>query len=100
MNFFVTAIDTNVGKTVVSALLCRALDYSYWKPIQCGDLEFSDTMKVKKWVPELRKVPKKFIHKPWEINDENILMLNKDYPSPVVKHEEARLRALAAFKKI
>ena len=53
MNFFVTAIDTNVGKTVVSALLCRALDYSYWKPIQCGDLEFSDTMKVKKWVPEV-----------------------------------------------
>tara|TARA_Y100001968_G_scaffold29089_1_gene22463 strand:- start:1551 stop:2162 length:612 start_codon:yes stop_codon:yes gene_type:complete len=53
LNFFVTAIDTNVGKTVVSALLCRALDYSYWKPIQCGDLEFSDTMKVKKWVPEV-----------------------------------------------
>ena len=55
---------------------------------------------MKKWVPELRKVPKKFIHKPWEINDENILMLNKDYPSPVVNHEEARSRALAAFKKI
>ena len=55
---------------------------------------------VKKWVPELRKVPKKFIHKTWEIYDENILMLNKDYPSPVVNHEEARSRALAAFKKI
>ena len=53
MNYFVTAIDTNVGKTVVSALLCRALNYSYWKPIQCGDLDFSDTMKVKKWVPGL-----------------------------------------------
>ena len=31
---------------------------------------------------------------------ENILKINKDYPSPVVIHEEARLRALAAFKKI
>ncbi len=53
MNYFVTAIDTNVGKTVVSALLCRALNYSYWKPIQCGDLDYSDTMKVQKWVPGL-----------------------------------------------
>ena len=52
MNYFITAIDTNIGKTVVSAVLCKALGYSYWKPIQCGDLDFSDTMKVKKWSPD------------------------------------------------
>ncbi len=35
-DFFVTGTDTNVGKTVLSALLCAALDAAYWKPIQTG----------------------------------------------------------------
>ena len=74
--------------------------FRIFNPILQGEKFDKDGDYVKKWVPELRKVPKKFIHKPWEINDENILMLNKDYPSPVVNHEEARSRALAAFKKI
>jgi dethiobiotin synthase len=34
--FFITGTDTGVGKTVVSALLCAALDAHYWKPIQTG----------------------------------------------------------------
>ena len=34
--FFITGTDTNVGKTVVSALLCAALGAIYWKPIQTG----------------------------------------------------------------
>ena len=76
------------------------LTFRIFNPILQGEKFDKDGDYVKKWVPELRKVPKKFIHKPWELNDENILMLNKDYPSPVVNHEEARLRALAAFKKI
>ena len=54
---------------------------------------------VKKWVPELKDLSKKFIHKPWELNDEKF-KLGKDYPYPIVKHEEARLKALSAFKKI
>ena len=41
-DLFVTGTDTNVGKTVLSALLCAALDRSYWKPIQTGTSEGSD----------------------------------------------------------
>ena len=37
---------------------------------------------------------------PWELNNENILKLGKDYPKPIVIHEKARLKALEAFKKI
>ena len=48
----------------------------------------------------IKKRYKKFIHKPWEINDEKILKLGKDYPFPIVVHEEARLKALEAFKNI
>ncbi len=36
MNYFVTGIDTDSGKTLASAILCEALAADYWKPIQCG----------------------------------------------------------------
>lgn len=43
MNFFVTAIDTDSGKTLVSAILCEALGADYWKPVQCGLPRDADT---------------------------------------------------------
>ena len=43
MNYFVTGISTEVGKTVVSAILTEALKADYWKPVQAGDLEDSDS---------------------------------------------------------
>jgi len=45
MNYFVTGIDTDSGKTLVSAILCEALQYDYWKPIQAGLPKDSDTIK-------------------------------------------------------
>tara|TARA_Y100001954_G_scaffold167330_1_gene177626 strand:+ start:378 stop:995 length:618 start_codon:yes stop_codon:yes gene_type:complete len=51
LRIFVTSIDTNVGKTVCSSILCAGLGYDYWKPVQCGDLDFSDSMKVKSYSP-------------------------------------------------
>ncbi|WP_374164714.1 dethiobiotin synthase [Arcticibacter sp. MXS-1] len=47
---FVTAIDTGIGKTVVSAILVERLKADYWKPIQSGDLDNSDTQTVKRLV--------------------------------------------------
>lgn len=41
--FFVTATDTDVGKTVVSAMLTLGLNGTYWKPIQSGLLPTTDT---------------------------------------------------------
>ena len=43
---FVTGIDTGIGKTVASAIITKALGASYWKPVQCGDLDQSDTQTV------------------------------------------------------
>lgn len=48
----ITGIGTDTGKTVASAILCKALKSDYWKPIQAGDLENSDSIKVKRLVPE------------------------------------------------
>jgi dethiobiotin synthetase len=44
---FVTGIGTGIGKTVVSAVLTEKLKADYWKPVQSGDLDSSDTLKVK-----------------------------------------------------
>lgn len=41
--YFVTGIGTGVGKTLVSAILTEALHADYWKPIQAGDLDKTDT---------------------------------------------------------
>ena len=47
MNLFITGIGTNVGKTVVSAILTEALQADYWKPIQSGTIEGKDSDTVK-----------------------------------------------------
>ncbi len=46
---FITGTDTNVGKTVLSALLCAALPARYWKPIQTGSIEGTDRKQVIEW---------------------------------------------------
>lgn len=45
MNYFVTAIDTDSGKTLTSAILCEALQADYWKPVQAGLPRDSDTVR-------------------------------------------------------
>jgi dethiobiotin synthetase len=46
---FVTGIGTEVGKTVVSAVLRQGLSADYWKPVQSGDLHHSDSDKIREW---------------------------------------------------
>ena len=46
MKLFVTGIGTNVGKTIASAIITQALEADYWKPIQAGEVDFSDKHKV------------------------------------------------------
>ncbi|MFN4121967.1 MAG: dethiobiotin synthase [Flavobacteriales bacterium] len=50
--FFLTGIGTDVGKTITAAILAQALKAEYWKPVQAGSLEFTDTMRVKSLVSE------------------------------------------------
>jgi dethiobiotin synthetase len=50
--FSIVGIGTDVGKTVVSAIISEALSATYFKPIQAGDLENSDSIKVRKWCSE------------------------------------------------
>lgn len=47
---FITGIGTGVGKTIISAIITEKLKADYWKPIQSGDLDNSDTLKVQSLV--------------------------------------------------
>lgn len=50
MKLFITGIGTDVGKTIASAIITEALEADYWKPVQAGDADNSDTHKVKRYI--------------------------------------------------
>lgn len=59
--YFVTGIGTSVGKTIVSAVLVKLWNAEYWKPIQSGDLESSDSLMLRALVGnELIVHPERF----------------------------------------
>jgi dethiobiotin synthetase len=65
-SFFITGTDTGVGKTVVSALLCVGLNAVYWKPVQTGTREGTDTETVMRLaqLPRHRTLPESYLFKP------------------------------------
>ncbi|AUT63440.1 cryptochrome/photolyase family protein [Paraburkholderia terrae] len=56
---------------------------------------------IKRFLPELEKVPAKWIHAPWQANPDDLkdwgVVLGKDYPQPVVDHAKARQETLARY---
>lgn len=53
---FITGIGTGIGKTIISAALVEKLKADYWKPVQSGDLDNSDTLKVESLVTNTASV--------------------------------------------
>ncbi|MFD2581907.1 dethiobiotin synthase [Pedobacter vanadiisoli] len=54
--YFITGIGTGIGKTITSAVLTEKLKADYWKPIQSGDLESSDSLTVKNLISNQKTV--------------------------------------------
>ena len=56
---------------------------------------------VRRWVPELAALPNKYLHRPWELDEQTLagygIGLGKDYPAPVVDLAASRQRALDRF---
>ncbi|MBU0942643.1 MAG: dethiobiotin synthase [Flavobacteriaceae bacterium] len=50
MKIFVTGIGTDVGKTIASSIITESLQADYWKPIQAGDLDNSDSHKIQRYI--------------------------------------------------
>lgn len=54
--YFVTGIGTGIGKTIISSILTEKLQADYWKPIQSGDLEISDSLFVGNLISNIKTV--------------------------------------------
>lgn len=54
---FITGIGTEVGKTVCSAVLVQYFKADYWKPVQSGDLDYTDSHKIASWTENTRCHP-------------------------------------------
>ena len=52
----VAGIGTGVGKTFISTILAEALEADYWKPVQAGNLEFTDTDFVRLYVSNSKTI--------------------------------------------
>ncbi|MDG1333111.1 MAG: dethiobiotin synthase [Crocinitomicaceae bacterium] len=58
--YIITGIGTDVGKTVVSAIVSEALKATYWKPVQAGDLDNSDSIKIGQLTKNVSILPEAF----------------------------------------
>ncbi len=78
--------------------------FRIFNPIAQGQKFDSEGAYVRQWCPELSKLPKKYIHEPWEAPQMTLtsadLELGTDYPFPIVDHKTARLGALDAYAVI
>ena len=80
MKLFITGISTDVGKTIASLIVVEALESDYWKPIQAGDLDNSDSHKIESYISNNKTI----IHK-------NSYLLN----TPASPHLAAKLDGIA-----
>ena len=53
---FITGNGTDIGKTIISAIITEHLEADYWKPVQSGELDNTDTMKVKQLISNSKTV--------------------------------------------
>ena len=105
-----TLLDFNLANNVagwqwVAGTGADAAPYfRIFNPILQGEKFDAKGYYIKKWCPELKNIPDNFLHKPWEMPKElqnkiNVI-IGKNYPFPIVNHEEARNSALKAFKEL
>lgn len=78
--------------------------FRIFNPVTQGQKFDTDGTYVRQYVPEIAKLPDKFLHNPWEAKDQILteagIELGKDYPEPIVDLKLSRERALEAFRSI
>lgn len=87
MKLFITGIGTDVGKTICSAILTQYFKADYWKPVQSGDLEYTDSHKIADWTDCTKCHPETYrlqlaVSPHQSAREENIYIKVEDFKLP------------------
>ncbi|MEQ1820161.1 MAG: deoxyribodipyrimidine photo-lyase [Terricaulis sp.] len=105
--FWDTLVDADLGNNAASWQWVAGSGadaspyFRIFNPVTQGERYDADGAYVRRWVPELAKLPDDVIHSPWAAPADVLakagVELGVTYPEPIVDHAAARQRALAAF---
>jgi deoxyribodipyrimidine photo-lyase len=108
--FWDTLVDADLANNTLGWQWCAGCGadaapyFRIFNPVLQGEKFDPRGEYVRRWIPELARVPDEWIHKPWQtpglVLAEAGIELGKQYPAPIVAHEAARQRALAAFARM
>ncbi len=108
--FWDTLIDADAGSNpanwqwVAGSGADAAPYFRVFNPILQGEKFDPEGIYVRRWVPELARLPNKFIHQPWEATPLELAAAGiepgKSYPHPIIDHKVGRERALKAYATI
>ena len=77
--------------------------FRIFNPVLQGQRFDPDGAYVRRWVPELARVPRRWVHRPWEAPSQALaragVRLGAEYPVRIVEHEERRDLALAMYRR-
>ena len=76
--------------------------FRVFNPVLQGEKFDPEGAYVRRWVPELARVPQKYLHAPWtmpaDVQQAVHTIVGRDYPAPIVDHAQARERTLLAYR--
>jgi deoxyribodipyrimidine photo-lyase len=108
--FWDTLVDADPGSNpanwqwVAGSGADAAPYFRVFNPVLQGEKFDPDGAYVRRWVPELARLPAKLIHQPWSATPLELasagVTLGKAYPAPIVDHRAGRERALAAYARL
>lgn len=108
--FMDTLVDADLASNVVNwqwvagSGIDAAPYFRIFNPVSQSEKFDPDGKYIRRWIPEISKLSNQFIHKPWMASDVLLrqakIILGKDYPYPIVNHEEQRKEALKRYKYV
>ena len=108
--FWDTLVDADLANNVAGwqwVAGCGADAAPYFRifnPVLQGQKFDADGRYVRRWIPELARLPDRYLHAPWLAPDEALskagIRLGETYPMPLVEPDVGRKRALAALKTL
>jgi deoxyribodipyrimidine photo-lyase len=108
--FWNTLVDADLANNTMGWQWCAGCGadaapyFRVFNPVLQGEKFDKEGHYIRRWIPELGNLEKRYIHKPWAADPSVLaaagIVLGKDYPEPVVDLQESRRRALGAWDQV